>query len=265
MKAILAALAILLALSPAHAARKDQAEQAIVYSQAAVGRALPDVVFTDTEGRPVALRDYRGKPLLVTLIYTSCADVCPTLVASLYPAVQAAMAALGPDSFNVITVGFDLRNDSPARLRSFARTNGVDLPNWRFVATDEASLDALARAVGFGIYSRTGGFDHLAQVSVIDAEGRLRRQIYGAVFEPPVVVEPLKTLVFGRGEPVTSLERLVDRIRYFCTVYDPGSGRYYFDYSFFVLVTVGLMSFAAILAVLVREWRRSTAGGMGAG
>lgn len=263
MRAFLGAIVLLALLTPAQAAKKDQAERAIVYSQAALGRALPDVIFTDTEGRPVALRDYRGKPLLVSLIYTSCADVCPTLIASLYPAVQAAMAVLGPGSFNVITVGFDVRNDSPARLRSFARTHGVDLPNWRFVATDEASLDALAQAVGFGIYSRTGGFDHLAQVSVVDAEGRLRRQIYGAVFEPPIVVEPLKALIFGRGEPVTSLERLVDRIRFFCSVYDPGSGRYYFDYSFFVLVAVGAMSFAAIMVVLIREWRRAAAGGVG--
>ena len=263
MKPLLAALALIVLLVPAHAARKPVAEQAVVYAQAAVGRALPDVAFTDTDGRPVALRDYRGKPLLVSLIYTSCADVCPTLVESLQPAVKAALAALGPDSFNVITVGFDIRNDTPARLRSFARAQGVDLPNWRFLAADEASLEALAKAVGFGIYSRTGGFDHLAQVSVVDAEGRLRRQIYGAIFETPVVVEPLKSLVLGRGEKVDSFERLVDRIRYFCTVYDPGSGRYYFDYSFFVLLAVGLASFAAILAVLVREWRRSAARGPG--
>lgn len=262
----LAALLVLIGLaSPALAAKKDQAERAIVYSQAALGRALPELAFTDTEGRAVALRDYRGKPLLVSLIYTSCADVCPTLIASLEPAVKAARAALGTESFNVVTVGFDIRNDTPARLRSFARAQGVDLPNWRFLATDEASIDTLAKAVGFGIYSRTGGFDHLAQVSVIDAEGRLRTQIYGAIFEPPIVVEPLKTLVFGRGEPVTSLGRLADRIRYFCTVYDPGSGRYVFDYSFFVLLAVGLASFAAILAVLVREWRRAGVSGAGSG
>lgn len=263
MRALLAAFALIASLSPAVAAKPELAEKAIVYSQGALGRTLPDLVFTDTEGRSVAVRDYRGKPLLITLIYTSCADVCPTLIASLYPAVKAAVATLGADSFAVITVGFDLRNDSPARLRSFARTHGVDLPNWRFVATDQASLDALAKAVGFGIYSRTGGFDHLAQVSVVDAEGRLRQQIYGAVFEPALIAEPLKALILGRDQPVNSLGRLVDRIRYFCTVYDPGSGRYYFDYSLFVGIAVGLASFSAILAVLIREWRRSPASGAG--
>lgn len=263
MRTALAVLAFMAFMTPALAVNKEQAEKAIVYSQAALGRALPDLAFTDTEGRAVALRDFRGKPLLVTLIYTSCADVCPTLIASLYPAVKAAMSTLGSASFAVITVGFDLRNDSPARLRSFARTHGVDLPNWHFLAADAGSLEALAKAVGFGIYSRTGGFDHLAQISVVDAEGRLRQQIYGAVFEPPLIVEPLKSLILGRGEPVNSLDRLVDRIRYFCTVYDPGTGKYYFDYTLFVSIAVGLGCFSLILIVLIREWRRAAASGAG--
>ncbi len=254
---------LLLSLSPAVAAPNGRAETAIAFSQSALGQTLPNLTFTDSDGKLVTLREYRGKPLLVTLVYTSCADVCPTLIASLYPAVKAAMQSLGPDSFSVISVGFDLKHDTPSRLRAFARTHGIDLPNWRFLAADEASLDALSKAVGFGIYSRTGGFDHLAQMSVIDADGRLYQQVYGAIFEPPLIVEPLKNLVFGRGEPMNSLDRLIDRIRYFCTVYDPGSRRYYFNYSLFISIAIGVASFAVILIVLLREWRRSAASGAG--
>ncbi|MCL4764923.1 MAG: SCO family protein [Hyphomicrobiaceae bacterium] len=260
MKLAFIALALAAALLPRPAAAGN-AEDAIALSQEAVGQYLPDLAFTDTDGSTVRLMDYRGKPLLVSMIYTSCADVCPTLLESLYPAVKVARKALGDDSFAVITVGFDTRNDTPSRLRAFARTRGIDIPNWTFLAADEESLDALARTVGFGIYSRAGGFDHLAQVSLIDARGRLSQQVYGSVFEPPVIVDPLKALVFGRFEPLRSVDGLIDRIRYFCTVYDPSSGRYRFNYSLFVSVGIGIACFILIVVVLAREWRRSSASG----
>ncbi|RME98806.1 MAG: SCO family protein, partial [Alphaproteobacteria bacterium] len=204
-----------------------------------------------------------GKPLLVTLVYTSCADVCPTLIESLYPAVKEAQSALGQDSFSVITVGFDVRNDTPERMRLLARERGVDLPNWHFLAADRDNLDALARAVGFAIYARPGGYDHIAQVSLIDRDGKLYQQVYGAVFEPPVIIEPLKDLVFGRYRPVASLQNVIDRIKLFCTVYDPASGRYYFDYSLFAGIAIGLLCLGLILAFIVREWRRPPPGKAG--
>ncbi len=262
MRPRLVALAVMLAAAMVpRPAAAGNAQDAIVLSQAAVGQQLPDLALTDTEGRTVRLADYRGKPLVVTMVYTSCADVCPTMLESLYPAVKVANKALGEDSFAVITVGFDTRNDTPARLRSFARTRGIDLPNWRFLAADEESLDALAKAIGFGIYSRAGGFDHLAQISLVDAQGRLGQQIYGAVFDPPVFVDPLKALVFGRFQPVRSVDALIDRIRFFCTIYDPSSGRYRFSYSLFISIGIGLASFILIIAALAREWRRSYASG----
>jgi len=259
----LLALTLVGALPAMPSVAAPNAEHALALSQAALGEEFPDLAFTDTEGRTVRLADYRGKPLLVSMIYTGCVDVCPTLIESLYPAVKVAHKALGEDSFAVITVGFDTRNDTPSRLRSYARTRGIDLPNWTFLSADEESLDALSRAVGFGIYRRAGGFDHLAQVSLIDAQGRLRHQIYGSVFEPPVIIDPLKTLVFGRSLPLTSVDTLIDRIRFFCTIYDPKTGRYYFNYSLFISLGIGFAGITIIASALIREWRRSSAANAG--
>jgi protein SCO1/2 len=76
-------------------------------------------------------------------------------------------------------------------------------------------------------------------------------------------MDPLKALVLRRGEPLRSLDILVDRIRFFCTVYDPKSGRYYFNYSLFISVGIGLASFSLIVVALMREWWRSTGRGTG--
>ena len=233
MKPLLAILLFLISASTAYGQDATRAQQALKTSQAALGQPLPDAVLTDPNGSSVSLASFRGKPLLITLVYTSCADVCPTLIESLYPAVQEAQAALGENSFSTVTIGFDVRNDTPERMRLLARERGVDLLNWRFLAADQANLDAIAHAVGFAIYSRPGGYDHLAQVSIVDKDGKLYQQAYGAVFEPPVIVEPLKDLVFGRYQSLASVQGIIDRIKLFCTVYDPNSGRYIFDYSLF--------------------------------
>lgn len=224
-----------------------------------MGGSLPDLAFTDTKGSRVRLADFRGKPLLVTLLYTGCADVCPTLIDNLVPAVKVAREALGADSFAVVTIGFDIRQDSSERLKSFASTRGAELSNWSFLTADEASLDRLARAVGFAFYSRPGGFDHLSQVSIVDADGRLYQQVYGAVFEPPLIVEPLKNLIFKRDTPLVSIERLIDRVKFFCTIYDPSSGRYYFNYSLFMTIGIGIGCFALVLFFIVSEWRKNNA------
>ena len=88
--------------------------------------------------------------------------------------------------------------------------------------------------VGFAIYPAPQGFDHMALTTVVDQEGRVYRQIYGGVFEAPAVVEPLKELVFGRRSDWTSLEGLANRVRLFCTLYDPRTGAYRFDFGPFI-------------------------------
>ena len=264
MKRLLSALLVIVLAAPGGAFGKaDRAERALDASKSALGRSLPDLTFTDVDGGKVRLADFRGRPLLVTLVYTACADVCPTLISNLYPAVESAQETFGHEAFTVVTVGFDVRKDTPAQMRALARSHGVDLPNWRFLSADQANLDALAEAVGFAFFSRAGGFDHLAQVSIVDRKGRLYQQVYGAIFEPPLLVEPLKNLIFGRDLPLTSFQGLIDRIKLFCTTYDPNSGRYYFNYSLFIGIAIALLCFGLVLAFLVREWRRSAPEGGG--
>ncbi|HOK12560.1 MAG TPA: redoxin domain-containing protein, partial [Ottowia sp.] len=48
------------------------ASEAVRLAEAAVGRMVPDFEMRDRRGKPVRLSDYRGKPLLVSFIYTGC-------------------------------------------------------------------------------------------------------------------------------------------------------------------------------------------------
>jgi protein SCO1/2 len=232
-------------------------EQAAALSEAAIGRTMPALSFTDIDGNKVTLAGLRGKPVLISLIYTGCTDVCPTIIENLRPAIEIAQKALGKEAFNVITIGFDTRHDTPDRMRSFARARGIDLPNWLFLSGDADSVHKLADATGFTIVPSAGGFDHMAQVSVVDGNGKIYQQIRGGIFNPPAIVEPLKDLLFDRRRTLLSLAGITERIKLFCTVYNPNTGRYYFNYSLFIGIAIGLACLLLILTWLIREFRLS--------
>lgn len=238
---------------------------ALEYSQAAIGRMLVDYNLLDREGRPVKFTDYRGKPLVISMIYTSCFHTCPVITQYLSQAVDLARSAVGEGSFNVVSIGFDIRHDRPETMKTFARQQGVSRDSaWEFLsAGDKETIRQLSENLGF-IFTRTQtGFDHLAQVTVVDADGKIFRQIYGENFNPPVLVETLKELVFGNAaSSELSLSRLINKARLWCTIYDPRSNTYRFNYSMVAGFGVTFIVLSFFIYTIVRMWiRLLTTGG----
>ena len=262
VRAIVAAIllsGLSLFATTAMAAQRDiilDEDKALRISQAAIGRQLSDHGFQDADENPVRLTQFRGKPLIVNLIYTSCYHTCPLVVRTLARAVEVAEDTFGADGFNVVTIGFDARNDSPAQMRAYARAQGIDFSNWKFLSATPETIDALVEEIGFVYYLSPRGFDHLAQTTLVDENAMVYRQVYGATFEPPTVVEPLKDLVYGRKGNFTSISGVINRVLLFCTIYDPSSDRYRFDYGVIVGTIIAVASLSGIAVVLIRSWRR---------
>lgn len=232
-------------------------EGALAASQNAIGEQLGDYSFRSTEGQQVYFRELRGKPMVVSMIYTSCHHICPMITQNLEEKVAIARDAFGDDSFTVVTIGFDWRVDTAEQMRVYASSRGIDQSNWFFLSGDARSIEAIAADLGFQFFPSAKGFDHLSQTTVVDADGVVYRQVYGQDFDAPALVEPLKELVFNTPRAAGIIEHWVDTFRFFCTVYDPNSGRYLFDYSILMTIFVGILCLGAILSFIVREWRRS--------
>ena len=230
---------------------------ALRVSQSSIGKPVRDHAFVNADREPVRLESFRGKPLIVNLIYTSCDHTCPLVVQTLARAVEVAQGTFGNDSFNVVTVGFDPRYDKPARMRSYARAQGIDLPNWQFLSATSVTIDALVEDVGFVFYPSPRGFEHLAQTTILDDQGVVYRHLYGAEFTPPGLVEPMKDLIFGRKGNFSSLSGLVNKVRLFCTIYDPSRDQYRFDYSVIIGTVIGFISLSGIAIFLIHAWRRT--------
>lgn len=225
-------------------------------SEAAVGRSIGSYVLTDSKGAPLALSAYRGKPLVVSLVYTSCSTVCPATTQHLISAVTEARRLFGAGEFAVLTVGFDARNDTPAHMAQFAAVQGVKLDNWRFASADAGTISALLRDFGFSYAAAAGGFDHITQTTILDRSGTVYRHVYGDDFPIQVIIEPLKDVIYGTTTSF-SLRGIFERIKFICTTYDPGAGRYRFDYGLMFGSVLAAISLLMMGGLLLREWRRA--------
>jgi protein SCO1/2 len=232
-------------------------DKALKFSQAAINRTIDGYKFINQDKQAVDITQYRGKPLIVSLIYTSCHHICPTLTNHLADIVKIAREALGDESFSVITVGFDTAVDSPERMRLYARERNINISGWDFLSADKDTIDAFSDDLGFIFFESAKGFDHLSQISLLDAEGKVYRQVYGVNYEPPILIEPLKELIFGNRTEASMVAGWINNIRLFCTIYDPHSGRYEFDYSIFIGLILGIIILGAIAIFIVREWRKN--------
>ena len=249
---------LLAAGASAKTSEKYDRDEALQISQEAIGKPLGNYRFTAADGREVSLGDYRGTPLLISMIFTSCHHICPTTTKHLLEASEAAREVLGKNSFSIVSIGFDTSNDTPEAMQAFARQQGIDAGRWRFLSATPETITRLSQDLGFQFFASPRGFDHLIQTSLIDRQGTVYSQVYGMDFELPSLVEPLKKLVLNRpesaGHPIAGL---LDRVRLFCTVYNPATGRYEIDNSLFFQIASGFIVVFAISFYLFREAHRT--------
>jgi protein SCO1 len=253
-------LAILCLLLPSLTSWASLERDAIAYSQAALGNRVSNLELITANGQSVDLDDYLGKPLAISLIFTGCVHSCSVTTRHINRVVQIARNALGEDSFHFLTIGFDHPVDTPEAMAQYARRHGARDRHWEFLASDDQQgLKRLMAELGFMVEPSPRGFDHTVQLSIIDPDGLVYRQVYGEIFDTPLLVEPMKDLTLGRVSPDDGLvTRIGNRIRLFCTVYDAKGDRYYFDYSLFVGIFIGtvILGWASIwlgLEVLQRK------------
>jgi protein SCO1/2 len=110
---------------------------------------IPAVQLVRDDGRRVALPEEMddGRPVVLNFIYTSCSSVCP-LTSQVF---EQFAEKLGPDrdTVHLMSISIDPEQDTPARLREYARKFHAG-PEWQhYTGTVEASV-AVQRA--FGVY-----------------------------------------------------------------------------------------------------------------
>jgi protein SCO1/2 len=250
-----ALLLVLALLAGAAAAAPGREELAVRASQDAIGRPAGGWELVDQRGRALRLDQLNDKPLVVSFIYTGCFQVCPATTQFLKGAVAEARRALGPAAFRVVSIGFNQPFDGPEALAEFAAQQRVDDAEWLFVAPREQDVEPLLQRFGLSVQRTPSGFDHLIQASIVDQHGVIAHQVYGDRFELRMFVDPLKQVLAGEATSKLSIANVWTKVKLYCTVYDPYTGKYKLDYSLFFELFAGITTLGAMGWFLLRNLR----------
>ncbi|KYF60969.1 SCO family protein [Sorangium cellulosum] len=262
LSALLALLALVVAtVTPARSARAADTtiptELVGVDIEERPGALLPrELRLRDQSGQEVELGRYAtgDKPLVLVLGYYECPMLCSLVLNGVLQAMKETDWAAGTE-YRTLIVSFDPR-DTPDVARK-KRANYIEAygrpvtgDGFDFLVGDEASVRALANAVGFGYRwdETTKQYAHAAGAFVFTPDGRLSRTLYGISF--PQKNFSLALREAGSGKVGSAW----DRVLLFCFHYDPNARGY-------VLATKRLMKASGAVTVvliglwLIRFWR----------
>jgi protein SCO1/2 len=281
---VLCVLAVLALASPAFAQPrgplsippgKAAAEQIPALREVGVDQKLDAAIplgapFTDETGKDVTVGQYFGKrPVVLALVYYECPMLCIQVLTGLSGSLEALAFNPGRE-FELVVVSIDpgetpalAANSKKTFLKRYGRAGVED--NVHFLTGRESSIRQLADAVGFR-YAYDKDIDqyaHPAAITVLTAEGRVSKYLYGIDFAPRDL--RLSLVEAGDGRIGTA----VDQMLLFCYHYDPETGKYGFVIMNVIRVAAALTVVAlagSIVFALRRERRqRRPAGAVATG
>lgn len=146
-----------------------------------------DFALADQDGRRVAVAALRGRPVIVTFMYTTCTNDCPTMTQQ----IRGALDDIGHD-VPVLAVSVDPANDTPARARRFLAKQQMT-GRMRFLLGSDAQLQRVWRT--FGIQPQgSGGREHSASVVLLDDSGVARVSFPVTQLTPEGLAHDLRAL-----------------------------------------------------------------------
>jgi protein SCO1/2 len=193
-----------------------------------LGATVPlDLTFLDENGKQVSLRDLAKKPIILSLVYYSCPNICPRILSSIAQLLGKVPLVPGKD-FSVVTISFDER-DTPLTAREkkkdYLKAIGKPYPPeaWRFLTGDRETILRLTNAVGFHFQRSGDAFEHPACLIVLSPKGKVIRYLYGLTYLPFDIKMAVTEAAQGRPGPT------IRRALLFCFSYDPQGRTYVFN------------------------------------
>jgi protein SCO1/2 len=197
-----------------------------------LNQQLPmDAQFVDDHGNTVRLGDYFGKrPAIVSLVYYNCPMLCSEEMDGLASALEMVKLTPGKD-FDILIISIDPTETSQLAARKKAyyvkRYGRPETANgWHFLTGQQASIDAVAKAVGFG-YVRVPGpdgkldqFAHASSIELATTDGKLAQYYLGVEYSPKDV---MLGLIEASGNKIGSP---VANILTYCYHYDPQTNKH---------------------------------------
>jgi protein SCO1/2 len=160
-----------------------------------VKEPAPRINLTDANGKEIDTDRLKGRPYLVTFLYTQCPDVCPVLAIE----IQRALKKLGPKAgaVDVLAVSVDPKGDSPEAARRWLKHQKLPANVYYLLGTKEQLAKTWR---GYFVSPQTPDrpqtSNHTASVWLIDGKGHRRTSFSGgAPIDPADLAHDLGALV----------------------------------------------------------------------
>jgi protein SCO1/2 len=197
-----------------------------------LNQALPlDAQFVDDTGKTVRLGDYFGKhPAILSLVYYNCPLLCSEEMDGMAGALEMVKLTPGKD-FDIVIISIDPTETPEIAAKKKAyyvkRYGRPETANgWHFLTGQQAAIDAVSNAVGFG-YVRVPGPDgkldqyaHASAIEVVTTDGHLAQYYLGVEYSPKDI---LLGLIEASGNKIGSP---VANILTYCYHYDPQTNKH---------------------------------------
>lgn len=107
--------------------------------------AVPDVVLTDADAKPVRLRELLASddPVMMNFVFTTCSTICPIMV-RVFAEVPSRLGATSK-RLRMISISVDPENDTPKQLKTYAAHVGAG-PRWQFLTGTVQDVRAVQAA-----------------------------------------------------------------------------------------------------------------------
>jgi protein SCO1 len=157
-------------------------------------KPAPGFRLVDARGGTLDSRSLRGRPYLLTFLFTDCRDVCPLIGRE----IGEALRLLGPRATEAAAVAItvDPEGDTRPAVRAWLRKHSLPA-NFHYLVGSRRRLEPVWRAY-YAAPQPPGTEEsrHTASIWVIDARGRLRAKFSGGVPVRPVdIAHDLRLLV----------------------------------------------------------------------
>jgi len=151
----------------------------------------PNFQLTDQGGKQVSLAQFKGKPVVVTFMYTHCPDICPLTAEHLH----STLLKMGSDAnkVGILAVSTDPKGDDQAAAVKF--TDAHNMQNyWHFLIGTQAQLSPVWSAYSVYAQQQQTTVNHTFAVYVVDKQGN-NRSFIGQDFSPNDLATYLEELV----------------------------------------------------------------------
>jgi protein SCO1/2 len=172
-----------------------------------VGQEIPDFVLTNQDGKRISLKQYRGKALLLTFIFTRCprpefCTLMSTNFADLSKKMQANPAL--KERTHLLSITIDPAYDTPQVLRSYGSAHTGEytqekFTHWEFATGKPEEIRRIAEYFGLTYFEEKQQITHSLRTAIIAPDGKVYKVYNGNDWQPNDVLREVETLLGVSG------------------------------------------------------------------